>query len=95
MKKKLSWYKDTDKILEMMINAELKLHGKKMKDVLGKKNWFQKYTFKTEQEYLNWKEYCINLMTKEVSPRQSKSRAEKEFMYLDLMYGLKCKFIKS
>jgi hypothetical protein len=94
MKKKLSWYKDRDKILELMINAELKPYGKKMKDVLGKDNWFQEYTFKTEEEYLKWKDYCINLMTKEVSPRQTKARAEKEFMYLDLMYGLKCKFIK-
>ena len=94
MKKKPSWYKDRDKIVELMINAELKPYGKKMKDVLGKANWFQKYSFKTEEEYLKWKDYCINLMTKEVSPRQTKARAEKEFMYLDLMYGLKCKFIK-
>ena len=92
--KKLSWYNDRDKILEMMINAELKPHGKKMKDVLGKDKWFTKYTFKTEKDYSKWKDFCIDLMTKKVSPKQSQSVAEKEFQMLDLMYGLRCKFDK-
>ena len=94
MKKKLNWYRDRDKILELMINAELKLHGKEMNDVLNKDNWFQEYTFKTEEEHSKWKEYCINLMTKEVNPKRTIKEAQKEFMYLDLMYGLKCEFIK-
>ena len=94
MKKKLNWYRDRDKILELMINAELKLHGKEMNDVLNKDNWFREYTFKTEEEHLKWKEYCINLMTKEVNPKRTIKEAQKEFMYLDLMYGLKCEFIK-
>lgn len=94
MKKKLNWYRDGDKILELMINAELKLHGKEMNDVLSKDNWFREYTFKTEEEYSKWKEYCINLMTKEVSPKRTIKEAEREFTWLDVMYGLKCEYEK-
>ncbi len=93
-KKKLNWYNDTEKIIEKMINAELKPYGIKMKDVLGVENWFQKYTFNTEEQYNKWKEYCIDLMTKKVTPRRTKAKAEREFMWLDLMYGLRCKFNK-
>lgn len=93
-KKKLNWYKDRDEILKKMINAELKPYGKEMNDVIGKDNWFQEYTFKTEEEYSKWKEYCINLMIKEVNPKRTIKEAEKEFSWLDIMYGLKCEFIK-
>lgn len=95
IKKKLNWHKDIDAILEKMINAELKPYGKKMKDVLGVPNWFQKYTFNSEKEYLKWKDYCINLMTKGVTPKRTESQANREFLWLNLMYGLKCKFDKN
>jgi len=46
MKKKLNWYRDTDMILEKMIDAELKTYNIRMKDIIDSKDWFSKYTFK-------------------------------------------------
>ena len=33
-------------------------------------------------------------MTKEVNPKRTIKEAEREFMYLNLMYGLKCEYEK-
>ena len=54
MKKKLNWYKDRDEILEKMINAELKLHGKEMNDVLNKDN-FKNILLKLKKSIQNGK----------------------------------------
>jgi hypothetical protein len=92
MKKKLNWYRDTDMILEKMIDAELKSYNIRMKDIIDSKDWFSKYTFKTKEEHQEWKNYCIDLMTKEVSPKRTIKEAEREFTWLDVMYGLKCEY---
>ena len=92
MEKKLNWYKDTDIILEKMIDAELKSYNIGMKDIIDSKDWFSKYTFKTKEEYQEWKNYCIDLMTKGITPKRTKKQAEREFMWLDMQYGLKCEF---
>lgn len=49
--------------------------------------WYQFLTFRTEQEYKSWEEFCINLFRKEL--KMTKKIAEKEFFWFDLKYGLK------
>lgn len=51
------------------------------------KPWYQYYTFESEQEFNEWKEFCINLFRKELN--MTKEKAEKEFVLFDLSYGLK------
>lgn len=51
------------------------------------KPWYQAYTFNSEQEYNNWKEFCINLFRVEL--KLTKKQAEQQFMWFDLNYGLK------
>lgn len=94
MKKKLSIRKDASKILELMVNAELKPYGKSVEDIKDSKDWFDKYTFKKQKDYDKWKKYCITLLTEKVTPKLTKRRIEKEFMWVDFMYGLKCEFDK-
>lgn len=51
------------------------------------KPWYQYYTFNSEQEFNEWKEFCINLFRKEL--KMSKTKAETEFGWFNLNYGLK------
>lgn len=51
------------------------------------KPWYQCYTFESEQEFNEWKEFCINLFRKEL--KMSKKAAEVEFGWFNLKYGLK------
>lgn len=53
--------------------------------------WYQAFTFKTEVEYNNWKEFCINLFRKEL--KMTKKQAESEFINFDLSYGLKQEYL--
>lgn len=49
--------------------------------------WYWYFTFESEQEFNEWKEFCINLFRKEL--KMSKKGAEKEFAWFNLNYGLK------
>lgn len=53
--------------------------------------WYIAYTFTSEQEYQEWKEFCINLFRKEL--KLTKKKAEQQFMWLDLNYGLKQNYL--
>lgn len=48
--------------------------------LFGKEDWFTYYTFKTEKQYLEWKNFCLKKCKKE------------EFTFLDFMFGLKKEF---
>lgn len=76
-------------LLTLMINKQLEKYKLTIEDVEGIENWFLKYTFDTHEEYLEWKKYCINLLLKKSKVRFNKTNAEKEFNWIDLMYGLK------
>lgn len=81
--------------IKMCINKELELYGTNMdtveelidsgffKDV----PWYQYYTFNSEQEFNEWKEFCINLFRKEL--QMTKQQAHYHFAWLNLSYGLK------
>ena len=49
--------------------------------------WYQFLTFRSEQEYKSWEEFCINLFRKEL--KMTKKKAEEKFIWFDLKYGLK------
>lgn len=48
--------------------------------------WYVYYTM-TEQEFLDWQDFCINLIRKEL--KHSKIRATQEFNYLVVSFGLR------
>jgi hypothetical protein len=78
--------KKEDEILTLIINKELEKYNLTIDDVLDSKDWFTKYTM-TSEEWEAWKSYSIDLMRKKL--RMSKKRAEKEFIWIDLMWGLR------
>lgn len=75
-----------DSAIREMLNAELRRHGKTIEDVMGSQTWYSDYTM-TTQQHAEWKLFCINLMRTRL--KFAKCRAEKEFAWMDLMYGLK------
>lgn len=92
----------TQEVIEACINKKLEPYGITYDDV--KKGtrveftdlykyteeevpWYQQYTFNSKEEYESWREFCINLFRKEL--KMSKAKAEKEFNWFDLNYGLK------
>jgi len=50
-------------------------------------NWYQYFTFKTEEDFQEWKAFCISNMKKILG--LNKQFAEKSFDWLNLQYGLK------
>jgi hypothetical protein len=76
----------SEEVLVLIINKELEKYGMTIDDVIDSKDWFTKYTM-TSGEYTIWKNYSIDLMRKKL--RFSKKSAEKEFVWIDLMWGLR------
>jgi hypothetical protein len=77
--------KDQD-IIVMIVNKELEKYSLTVTDILDSKDWFTKYTM-TNDEWEEWKKYSIGLMRDKL--RMSKKIAEKEFVWIDLMWGLR------
>jgi hypothetical protein len=87
------------KIVETIIDKQLESFGVTMQDIIkypeGKiegKDWYQFYTFKTKEEYDNWKDWSLNFLATQVSPKRPKKLWSTEFAWVDLMYGLKRDF---
>lgn len=76
------------KLVELMVNKELKPYGKTMKDVLKVKNWYTKYKFKTYKDYTKWVDYCKKLLKTKVSPRLNKVQVSYHMSWLALDIGL-------
>lgn len=83
-------------VIKTCINKELALYDTTMEAVKSLTDsgffneeipWYQYYTFNSEQEFNEWKGFCINLFSKEL--KMSKKEAEKEFSLFNLSYGLK------
>lgn len=71
---------------------EVKANQQKIKEETGKE-WFQFYTFDTEEEYNNWKSFCIDAMMNQCVPKMSKKKAEDVFLWFDLIFGLTQKYL--
>ena len=80
---------------ENMINKELEPYGvtytelieNKENQLIDGKQWFEHYTFKNEDEYNNWENYCVDYLIKDVG--MSRKNAEREFSWFSLGYSLK------
>lgn len=84
-------------IVELMINKQLEKYGINFNNVKDYPEfngvpWYQNFTFDSKDEFEQWKEYCIHLMTHKISPRFTLKSAEKEFMWFNLMFGLKLNY---
>jgi len=54
--------------------------------------WYQYYTFKREEDFLQWKAFCLMQFTRVL--KYDKEQAEKEFAWFNLGWGLKQDYIK-
>jgi hypothetical protein len=85
--------KTASEVLKLIIDKELEPYGVTKEFVTENVEiegapWYEYYTFNSEEEYNNWKKFSIELIAKEIQPRNKKV-ALKEFVMLDLMWGLK------
>ena len=49
--------------------------------------WYQYYTFKTEAQFEDWKNFCVDTFRKEF--KMTKKQAEHEFEWFNYKFGLK------
>lgn len=61
-------------------------------EIRGDAHWFRHYVL-TDDEFIKWKDYSIGVLRSYL--RYSKIRAEKEFMWINLFYGLMSEKVKS
>ena len=82
--------KDNTKIIETILNKMLEKYGidleyiKAHQEIDGRE-WFQHYTM-TQEEYETWKAWALEYLK---STHIRKERREKEFEWLNLIWGLK------
>jgi hypothetical protein len=84
--------KDNEVIVKTILNKMLEKYGVDVDYVMEHqkidgKNWFQYYTM-TTTEYNAWKEWTMEYLK---STHIRKELREKEFMWFNLMWGLKIK----
>jgi len=86
-----------EEILEACINKELEPYQVTYRQI--KENpliegieWYSHFTFNSKEQFESWKYFCISLFRKEL--KHSKKQAEREFDWLNLMYGLKQEYEK-
>lgn len=82
-------------LMFVILNKQLEKYNITVQDIMAAEGynenskWYDEYTFDSEEEYNNWKEFTVNLLTKQITPKLSKKRAQEEFSWLSLMWGLK------
>lgn len=75
-----------EELIKEMINKELSFINKTIDDVKDDPEWFSNNTM-SEAQFQEWKEFCLNILEKKF--RYTKARAEYEFSFFNLNYGLK------
>lgn len=83
-------------LVDLLIDKQLKKYGitsKQIREIpdgkIDGENWYQYYTFDTEEEASNWKEFCLDVLSNQITPKLPKKQVEIQFAMLDLMWGLK------
>ena len=101
MEKNKKYHLRSTELISILINKELEPYNTTYEEVIeipdgkiGEKYWYNYYTFKTEEEYNNWKDFCIDILTHYTTPKIPKSLIIKEFSMFDLMWGLKQEYLK-
>lgn len=78
--------KKKEELVNEMLNKQLAFVGKTVDDVRDEPEWYSHYTI-TEEQYEEWRAFCLNILNKKF--RYTKKRAEYEFSFMNLMWGLK------
>lgn len=84
------------KIVELFIDKELEQYGVTMQDVKNYPDgiieglpWYQYYTFKTNADHNEWKNWCSDFLKTQVTPKLRKDGIAKQIAWIDLAFGLK------
>lgn len=95
--KRLSY--NSFEFLQKLVQKELDLHGAKFEYVKSLPEgrmpngewWFHHYVFETQEQYEEWKRFCITEL-RNSRERLSRKKAEDVFRWIDLQWGLKHQF---
>jgi aminoglycoside/choline kinase family phosphotransferase len=77
-----------DEVLLKILNKQLSYFDKTVDDVKDNEKWYEENSF-TEEQFEEWKKFSIDLLRKKL--KFSKTFAEKQFMWINLMWGFKVK----
>ena len=90
------YIRNTKELMEILINKELEKYNTTLEDIKALPDqqvngvpWYQYYTFDSEEEYIKWKEFCLDILMNHTRPKYPKKSAMREFIWVDLMWGLK------
>lgn len=75
-------------IADHLLQYQLDIVGKTVKEAMGNENWYTEWTL-TEEQYQEFKKYAIPLLKRIF--HFNKARAEHTFGWFDLQYGLTIK----
>jgi aminoglycoside/choline kinase family phosphotransferase len=77
-----------DKVVLEILNKQLSYFDKTVDDVKDNEKWYEENSF-TEKQFEEWKKFSIELLRKKL--KFNKTFAEKQFMWINLMWGFKVK----
>ena len=77
-----------DEVVLEILNKQLSYFDKTVDDVKDNEKWYEENSF-TEEQFEEWKNFSIELLRKKL--KFSKPFAEKNFMWINLMWGFKIK----
>jgi len=77
-----------DEVLLEILNKQLSYFDKTVDDVKDNEKWYEENSF-TEEQFEEWKNFSIELLRKKL--KFNKTFAEKQFMWINLMWGFKVK----
>jgi len=77
-----------DEVLLKILNKQLSYFDKTVDDVKDNEKWYEENSF-TEKQFEEWKNFSIELLRKKL--KFNKTFAEKQFMWINLMWGFKVK----
>jgi aminoglycoside/choline kinase family phosphotransferase len=77
-----------DEVVLEILNKQLSYFDKTVDDVKDNEKWYEENSF-TEKQFEEWKNFSIELLRKKL--KFSKPFAEKNFMWINLMWGFKIK----
>ena len=96
MEKKKKYKLNSDELIHLLLNKQLERYDITIKEILQLPEnkidgiyWYQYFTFNNEEEYNEWKSFCIDILTNHVTPKLPKKLVESNFSWIDLMWGLK------
>ena len=88
MEKKKKYKLSSDDLVHLLLNKQLEKYGVTITDILKLPDnkidgvyWYQYYTFDSEEEFNEWKEFCIDILTNHITPKVPKKLIQSNFVY--------------